>query len=172
MKQNLILIGFMGAGKTTIGKLFAKQYGLPLVDTDQLITEKAGMTIPEIFEYRGEEVFRQYETQVLKELFAENGGAVISVGGGLPLREENRRILRQLGLVIYLDITNDTVWNRLRGQTGRPLLEGEHAEQKIAELLSLRRPIYEQAAHQTICADAKSPAAIVEELREMAGDIL
>lgn len=166
MKQNLILIGFMGAGKTTIGRLYAETYGLPLVDTDDLILEKAGKTIPEIFQSEGEEGFRQYETQVLRELLAGTDHTVISVGGGLPLREENRRILSQLGMVIYLDISVETVWKRLKGQTGRPLLEGENVEERVNALWSYRRPIYEQAAHKTVGADDKSPETIVKELRE------
>ena len=164
MKRNLILIGFMGAGKTTIGKGYARKYYRRFVDTDELIARKAGMSIPEIFETKGEEVFRQLETEVLEELLAENSQAVISVGGGLPLREENRRLLNRLGTVIYLDITGDEVWRRLAGTTGRPLLEGGNARAKIEELLSYRRPIYEQAADRIISVTDKTPEEVIDEL--------
>lgn len=164
MRHNLILIGFMGAGKTTIGKGYARKHYRRFVDTDELIARKAGMSIPEIFETKGEEVFRQLETEVLEELLAESTQAVISVGGGLPLREENRRLLNELGTVVYLDITSAEVWRRLAGTTGRPLLEGGNAREKIEELLSYRKPIYEQAADKIISVTDKTPEEVINEL--------
>ena len=89
--KNVILIGFMGAGKTTVGERYAKKHGLPMVDTDWLIEERAGMTISEIFAQKGEDEFRRTETAVLQTLLSDTQEKVISVGGGLPLREENRR---------------------------------------------------------------------------------
>ena len=169
MKQNLILIGFMGAGKTTIGRLFAEKNHLPMVDTDQLIVEKAGMSIPRIFEQQGEHAFRVLETEVLKQLLIQPGCQVISVGGGLPMREENRMILSQLGRVVYLELSEDTVWKRLEGNEDRPLLQGDDAVQRITTLLSARRPIYELAAHQAIRVDDKSPEEIVQELERVMG---
>lgn len=164
MKRNLILIGFMGAGKTTIGKGYARKHYRRFVDTDELIVRKAGMSIPEIFETKGEAAFRQLETEVLEELLAENGPAVISVGGGLPLKTENRRLLHELGTVVYLDITGAEVWNRLAGTGGRPLLAGDNAREKMEELLSHRRPIYEQAADRIISVTDKTPEEVIDEL--------
>ena len=97
--RNVILIGFMGAGKTTVGERYGKKHGLPMVDTDWLIEERAGMTISEIFARKGEEEFRKTETAVLQALLSDTQEKVISVGGGLPLREENRKLLKQLGTV-------------------------------------------------------------------------
>ena len=95
-KENLILIGFMGAGKTSLGKAAAKALGVPFLDTDDLITEREQMPITEIFARKGEEWFRALETLTLRELMDREGGFVLSVGGGLPLREENRVLLQQL----------------------------------------------------------------------------
>ena len=169
MKGNMILIGFMGAGKTTVGKALAERSGWPLLDTDQLIIEKAGMTIPEIFEQSGEEGFRRIESEVLAELLEQTDHTVISVGGGLPLREENRAVLSRLGTVVYLDVSEATVWNRLKDETDRPLLKVENVRAKIREMLTYRRPIYEQAAHITISVDEKNPGQIAAEVEEKAG---
>lgn len=170
MKQNMILIGFMGAGKTTVGKALAERCGMPLLDTDQLITEKAGMAIPEIFDHCGEDGFRRIESEVLTELLEHTDHTVISVGGGLPLREENRAVLSQLGTVVYLDVSEETVWNRLKDETDRPLLQVENVSEKIREMLIYRRPVYEQAAHFKVCVDGKSPKQIAAELAEKAGE--
>lgn len=165
MKGNhLILIGFMGAGKTTVGKGYARKHYRRFIDTDELIVRKAGMSIPEIFKTRGEETFRQLETEVLRDLLAESSQAVISVGGGLPLREENRCLLHQLGKVVYLDISAGEVWRRLKGTSDRPLLEGGDAGEKIEALLGKRRPIYEQTADQVISVNDKTPEEVINEL--------
>lgn len=169
MKQNTILIGFMGAGKTTVGKALAERCGMPLLDTDQLITAKAGMTIPEIFELSGEDGFRRIETEVLADLLEHTDHTVISVGGGLPLREENRALLSRLGTVVYLDVSEETVWDRLKDETDRPLLQVDNVVDKIREMLLCRRPIYEQAAHLTVRADGRSPGQIAAEIAEREG---
>ena len=112
-RENVIFIGFMGAGKTSVGRAYAQAAGIPLVDTDQMIEEEAGMTISDIFRLKGEEFFRKTETAVLKKLQKETEPKVISVGGGLPLREENRALLRELGQVIFLQVKAETAIERL-----------------------------------------------------------
>lgn len=164
--RNVILIGFMGAGKTTVGEALAKRYRLPLVDTDWLIEERAGMTISEIFAKKGEEVFRKTETAVLETLLSDPETKVISVGGGLPLREENRRLLKQLGTVIYLEVKPETVLKRLEGDTTRPLLQGGDVKQRVEEMIAARSPIYREAAEVIVTADGRSVTEIVEELEE------
>ena len=111
-RENVIFIGFMGAGKTSVGRAYAQTAGIPLVDTDQMIEEEAGMTISDIFRLKGEEFFRETETAVLKKLQKETEPKVISVGGGLPLREENRALLRELVQVIFLQGKAETVIER------------------------------------------------------------
>ncbi|MDD3252017.1 MAG: shikimate kinase [Lachnospiraceae bacterium] len=166
MKQKLILIGFMGAGKTSVGQACARAFGLPLLDTDQLIEERAGMAISEIFARQGEAVFRQTETAVLEQLLADRKLAVISVGGGLPLREENRVMLKQLGTVVFLRVQKKTVLERLQGDTTRPLLQGPDVEQKVEALLTYRNPIYAEAAGVVVDVDGKEVSEIVRELTQ------
>lgn len=166
MKKNVILIGFMGAGKTSVGKTFSGKTGKQLLDTDQLIEQNAGMSISDIFATQGEEAFRQAETAVLEQMLAGTDGAVISAGGGLPLRKQNREMLKQLGTVVFLRVKRETVLERLKGDRTRPLLQGDHAGEKVDELLAYRNPIYEEAAHVTVDVDGKSLDAIVDEIQE------
>lgn len=164
MKDNVILIGFMGAGKTSIGTRYAKASGRPLLDMDQLIEAEAGMSVSQIFAQLGEEAFRKTETGMLEKLLLETDGAVISTGGGLPMREENRRLLAELGTVVFLRVTGNTVLARLAGDRTRPLLQAEDKKERVETLLRQRNPVYEQAAHLIIDVDGKTPAQIVREL--------
>lgn len=168
-RKNVIFIGFMGAGKTSVGQAYAQAAGIPLVDTDQMIEEEAGMTISDIFRRKGEEFFRETETSVLKKLLKETEPKVISVGGGLPLREENRTLLRELGEVIFLQVKAETVLERLKGDTTRPLLQGTDVKQRAEELLAYRNPIYCQAASWIIDVDGKTVEEIVNLIREKEG---
>ncbi len=168
-RENVIFIGFMGAGKTSVGRAYARAADIPLVDTDQMIEEEAGMTISDIFRLKGEEFFRETETAVLKKLQKETEPKVISVGGGLPLREENRAVLRELGQVIFLQVKAETVIERLKGDTTRPLLQGPDVRQRAEELLAYRNPIYRQAAHQIVDVDGKTVEEIVNLIRAKEG---
>lgn len=163
-KENIVLIGFMGAGKTRIGSCYSYEQDWPLLDTDALIEKKAGMEIRQIFASQGEPAFRTMETEVLKNLLVQTDRAVISVGGGLPLQTENQEILRRLGTVVFLRVTRDTVLERLAGDNTRPLLQGKEKEKKIDELLAYRNPIYEQVAHLIIDVDGKTKQQIVDEI--------
>lgn len=165
MGQHIILIGFMGAGKTTVGRRLAALLGRELLDTDQQIERQAGMTINRIFETEGEASFRRRETEALRRLADRKAPAVISAGGGLPLREENREILKTLGLTVYLRVRPETVLQRLEGDHTRPLLAGEHPEETVRRLLEERGGIYAMAASLTADTDGKSPEAIAEEIR-------
>lgn len=164
--QNVILIGYMGAGKTTIGQALAQKYQLAFEDTDQLIEKKAGRLISEIFAQEGEAVFRDMETALLEELLSEKKkeAVVYAVGGGLPMREENRELLRKLGTVIYLTVQPDTVLERLKGDTTRPLLAGEHVRERVEQMLALRDPFYCEASHCRIAVDGKEISEIVREI--------
>lgn len=164
MKNNWILIGYMGCGKTTVGRWLAGQLGLPFVDTDQWIETKEGCKISRIFSRQGEEAFRAMETDCLKELLAEGQRAVFSVGGGLPLREENRELLEKLGTVVYLRTTPETIYSRLETDTERPLLQTGNRMDKIREMLRLRQPFYEAAAQLTVDTDGKTPEVIADEI--------
>ena len=110
--SSIVLIGFMGAGKTTVGKELVKK-GFELIDTDAYIEACEKMSIPDIFAQKGEDYFRQAETKALKTLLVQDKQFVISCGGGMPLREENRKLLKKLGMVVYLRIQPETVLARL-----------------------------------------------------------
>ncbi len=166
MGEHIIFIGFMGAGKTTVGRAAAKALDRRFLDTDRLIEEKAGMTISRMFETLGEAAFREEETRMLMELLNEKGPAVISVGGGLPLRRENRRLLRMLGNVVYLRVRPDTVWKRLDGDATRPLLQGKDAVERVKSLLGDRGPLYEAAARLVVDVDGKTVGQIIREVEE------
>jgi len=167
MKMHIILIGFMGAGKTTVGEALAKQLGVRLLDTDQLIEEQAKTTISRIFETQGEEAFRRAETEMLRTLSLIEEKAVISAGGGLPLREENRNLLKNMGTVVFLKVQPETVLRRLKGDTTRPLLQGEDAKKKVEDLLAYRIPLYQEAAHMAVDVDDKGAEEIAREILAM-----
>ena len=122
--SSIVLIGFMGAGKTTVGKELVKK-GFELIDTDAYIEACEKMSISDIIAQKGEYYFRQAETTALKTLLVQDKQFVISCGGGMPLREENRKLLKNLALVVYLRILPETVLARLKGHTTRPLLKGD-----------------------------------------------
>lgn len=162
---NVILTGFMGAGKTSIGQRYAAMYGLPFVDTDQEIERAAGMAIRDIFASQGEESFRRLETEVLESLLKKKGKAVISVGGGLPLRKENRNLLRRLGQVVYLDVAPGTVYERIgRDVSDRPMLQGGDVMERICALLDVRRPIYLEGAHICVSVNGRRVEEIAREI--------
>lgn len=165
MNNHLILIGYMGCGKTTLGKKLAFRERLPLLDTDQWIEEKQGKEIAAIFDGEGEAAFRQMETDCLKEIKKLSGRRVISVGGGLPLKEENRRLLKELGTVVYLRARPETIYERLKNDTTRPLLRGDDPQGKIRAMLGTRGPIYEEAADVIVDVDDKPYEAIIGEIR-------
>lgn len=163
-QSNIVLIGFMGCGKSTIGHRLAETYGFTFVDTDQLIEEKAGYTINELFAKKGENYFRDMETDILRELVRTSKHQIIATGGGMPIREENQKLLRKLGVVVFLHVTPETVLKRLEGDTVRPLLQKVTKEQEVRRLLTERKFIYQMTAHKEIRVDGKSVDAIVREI--------
>lgn len=169
-RQNIILIGFMGAGKTSVGDKLAGIFHKTLIDTDQMIEDIAGMTIAQIFKQHGETPFRQLETRVLKKLLEQAEQEVISVGGGLPMREENRVLLQRLGKVVYLKVKPETVLLRLMNDTVRPLLQGDDVQSKVYTLLAEREPVYREAAHLVIETDGKTMDEIAGEIMQSEGE--
>lgn len=164
MKDNIVLIGFMGCGKTTVGEKLAADLSFVFLDTDQYIEEKEAMTINDIFATKGEEYFRGLETSSLEELVQRTEKSIVSSGGGLPLRKENAELLQKLGFVVYLRVQKETVLERLEGDTTRPLLACDNPAQKVQELLEFRDPIYEVGAHLVVDVDGKTVEAIAEEI--------
>lgn len=170
MKDNIILTGFMGCGKTSVGIRLSYRLKRTMIDTDKWIEKKAGLTVSEIFEQSGEEAFRRMETDCLQSLIREDiQGQILSVGGGLPLREENSALLKELGTVVYLRVTAPTVCERLAGDTTRPLLMGENPEEKVGLLLKKREPFYEMEADAIIDVDGREYESILDEIMEKTG---
>ncbi len=162
---NVVLIGFMGSGKTTVGKELAARGEYTFIDTDKYIENREGMTIVDIFEQKGETYFRELETQILEELITNTRNTIISTGGGMPLRRENMLALKQLGKVVYFKGDVDTIWDRLKDKTDRPLLKGDNPYEKIKNLLEQREERYRQA-DIIIDINNKNVETIVHELEE------
>ncbi len=165
-KDNIILIGFMGCGKTGVGIRLSYKLRRTLIDTDKWIERKQNKSISEIFATEGEEVFRKMEKDCLFELLEKENGRIISTGGGLPTRVENHQFLKQLGRVYYLQVSPETVYERLKGDTTRPLLAGGDPMDKIRKLLEQRKPLYEACADVIIDVNDKTFQEILEEIAE------
>ena len=161
--HNIFLIGFMGVGKSTIAKLLARELQAELVEMDETIEAEAGMSINEIFEKFGEQHFRDLET-ALVERVAKTGGAVVSCGGGAVLRPENVELMKQSGKIIFLSATPETIYERVKHSTNRPLLNGNMNVEYIRGLMERRREAYENAADVVISTDGKWKSQIVEEI--------
>ncbi len=166
MKRNIILEGFMGCGKSTVGIRLSYKMFMTVVDTDKLIEREQGLTITGLFAQKGEEAFRQMETVCLRKLLNEGGARIISLGGGIPVREENRAILKQLGMVVYLRVRPETVYERVKNDTERPLLQCENPLQRIREMMSARKEAYEAAADLIIDTDDMSFEEILDKIKE------
>lgn len=164
--ENVILIGFMGCGKTTVGLKLSYRLRRTVIDTDKEIEREEKRTISDIFATDGEPCFRDMETACLKRLLESADGRIISVGGGLPMRKENRALLHELGQVFYLRAKGETIYERLKGDTTRPLLQGNDPLTKIRTLLGERDPYYREAADVVITVDGKSFDQILDEIAE------
>ena len=167
---NVILIGFMGSGKTTVGLRLSYRLRQAVVDTDKEIEREEKRTIADIFAAQGEAYFRDKETACLRRMIKSVKNQIISVGGGPPLREENRALMRELGQVFYLRAEAETIYGRLRGDTTRPLLQGSDPEEKIRRLIRERDPFYREAADVVIQVDGKSFEQILNEIEEQVAD--
>lgn len=167
--NHVILIGFMGCGKSSVGKTLAEALLVPFVDTDELIERRNGRLIRDIFRESGEDFFRDLETETLALLLESNERMVIAAGGGLPLRPENREYIRQLGTAVYLLATEETLVARLRQDDTRPLLQGGELEKKIERLMAEREEIYRETADLQIVTDGKEIYEIVQEVRKNVG---
>lgn len=169
---NIILIGFMGCGKSTFGKWLADRQQMDFLDTDEFIEKLEGCAVNEIFADKGEAYFRDLETRTLRMLLGEDKelgerlikSTVISAGGGLPVREENQKLLKRLGRVVFLDASVDELVQRLKGDETRPLLKGNDLRKRIETLMDARLDIYEDTADIIVGTDGKTMYEIYEEL--------
>mgnify|MGYP002795663851 FL=1 len=168
MRESLFLIGFMGAGKSAVSACLHEVYGMRLLEMDQEIERREGMSIPEIFEKKGEEYFRGLETGLLRELKGDSG-TVVSCGGGAAMREENVKLMKEAGKIILLRARPETILKRVAGSDDRPLLRGRRTVEGIRDLMEGRRPRYEAAADLTVDTDEKTVDEICREILERTG---
>jgi shikimate kinase len=166
LAERVLLVGMMGAGKTTVGRLLAERLGRPHLDSDEMISRSTGKTVPELFEERGEAGFRAEEARVLAEAATTDGPAVVSVAGGAVLSAENRKVMRRAGPVVWLRADVATLAKRVGSGKGRPLLEDD-PEGTLRRLDVERRPLYEEVADVVIDVDGLQASEVVE--RIMAG---
>ncbi len=165
MKNNIYFIGFMGTGKSTISKHMAEITGYEEIDTDYEIVKKENMRIPEIFETYGEEYFRKKETEFLKGM-REREHCIVSCGGGMALREENVKLMRETGVIVLLTATPETILERVKNGKDRPILNGHMNVSYIKELMEKREPYYKQAGEIVISTDGRNSMDMAKELKE------
>jgi shikimate kinase len=172
---NIFLVGMMGAGKTTIGKVLAKKLDRTFLDTDQEIVRRTGVAIPVIFDIEGESGFRTRERTMLEEL-SRMENIVLATGGGIVLQEANRQTLRSCGTVIYLRASIDDLWRRTRHDRNRPLLQTNDPQETIRNLYEQRDPLYLEVAHVTVDTSSQSVpqliSVLLQKLSSFSGDTL
>ncbi|WP_438462745.1 shikimate kinase AroK [Marinomonas sp. PE14-40] len=162
---NIILVGPMGAGKTTIGRLLSQSLGREFFDSDRVIEENAGADIPWIFDKEGEDGFRRRETQALHDLTQEYGSAIVmATGGGAVMRDENRDILRKGGLVVYLYASVAQQLSRTSKSNHRPLLQNGNPKQVLTNLFKLRDPLYRDVAGLIVETDSRNPKVVANKV--------
>ncbi len=162
--MNVVLCGMMGCGKTAVAAAYSALYGVASVDTDAVIVSRYG-EINAIFKERGEQVFRDMETEVCKEVAASYCGAVIALGGGCVLRSQNVSVLKSSGKIFYLRTQPQTIIKRLKGDSTRPLLQGG-LEERVNSILAQRSAVYEGAADFIIDTDEYTPQQIAKLIRK------
>jgi shikimate kinase len=168
--ESIVLIGMMGAGKSSVGRCLQLRTKLALVDIDDVVASHIGTSIPEIFSKYGEQVFREIETQALREM-APAKQTIIVTGGGIVVRKENMDLLKQLGIMVWLDCNEETLFERARRSGNRPLLRAENPREAFARMLQARLPLYAKIAQirvdTSMLTDEEVAVAIVSKLRKL-----
>ena len=160
---NIFLIGFMGAGKSTIARTLQRELGFPLVEMDERIVQEQGMSINDIFAQYGEAHFREIESQLVVDL-GKQEPSIVSCGGGVVVRPENTQNMKKSGRIVLLKASPETIFERVKNSTDRPILNGHMNVEYIAELMEKRRALYEEAADITSQTDGKTREQICEEI--------
>ena len=162
--NHIVVIGFMGSGKTRVGKRLSSALGLTFVDVDKVIVRKMNMPVKEIFQRFGEPYYRALETMTVKALIEDKEKKVISLGAGLPIQEQNEKYLKELGTVVYLKGSLATLKKRLEGSSKDPMLDGDDRDEKIKKLLKQRDPIYHKFADIEVVTGVKPFEELIKEI--------
>ena len=165
VNHHIYLIGFMGCGKTSVSIAMNQLYGKNIVEVDDRIIAKEGRSINQIFAESGENYFRDLETEMLKEL-ADEDNIIVSCGGGMVLREENRRLMKENGVIIWLDATPETILDRVKDDDSRPNLKGTKNVKDIEALKNKRADAYAEAADIKVDTDGKTIREVAKEIYE------
>lgn len=163
ISRSIFLIGFMGAGKSTIARALQRELGFPLIEMDERIVKEQGMSINDIFAQYGEDHFRDIESQLIVDIGKEEP-SIVSCGGGVVVRPQNTQNMKEIGRIVFLKSTPETIYERVKNSTDRPILNGHMNVEYIAELMEKRRALYEAAADITIQTDGKTREQICEEI--------
>ena len=163
--NHIVIIGFMGSGKTRVGKRLSKDLDIPFIDIDRVIVKKMNLSIKEIFERFGEPFYRALETTAVKALIEDPEQKIISLGSGFPMQEQNDKYIKKLGTVVYLKASLATLKKRLEN-TNNPLLEGDDKDDKIKKLLKQRDPVYGKYADIEIVTGDKPFEELIQQLEE------
>ena len=164
--KNIFIIGSMGSGKTSIGKILAKNNHLSFLDTDHEIIRSCGYSIPDIFEKFGEEHFRNLETEQLRKMDTiENH--VISTGGGIVLKDDNKKLMKSLGIIIFLDINISSQMDRVKNRKNRPLLNDKNLKDNLLSLKKIRDPIYKKISNYIIDVSGKERNQVINEIQKI-----
>ena len=164
--KNIFIVGSMGSGKTSIGKILAKNNHLSFLDTDHEIIRRCGYSIPDIFEKFGEEYFRELETEQLKEMCGMKDH-VVSTGGGIILQKQNIELIKDLGIIIFLDISINSQIDRVKNRKNRPLINDNNLKDNLLSLKKIRDPIYKKISNYIIDVSEKERSQIVTEIQEI-----
>ena len=163
IEQNIFLIGFMGAGKSTIAKVLQRELGMELVEMDERIVKEQGMSINDIFAQKGEDGFRDIESQLVIDI-GKNKNSIVSCGGGVVVRPQNVENMKKSGKIVFLTATPETILERVKNGKDRPLLNGHMNVEYISELMEKRRQMYEDAADVKVSTDSKTVGEICTEI--------
>ncbi len=163
IEQNIFLIGFMGAGKSTIAKVLQRELGMELVEMDERIVKEQGMSINDIFAQKGEDGFRDIESQLVIDI-GKNKNSIVSCGGGVVVRPQNVENMKKSGKIVFLTATPETILKRVKNGKDRPLLNGHMNVEYISELMEKRRQMYEDAADVKVSTDGKTVGEICTEI--------
>ena len=163
--RNLFIIGYMGTGKSTVAKFLSEKHGWDLLEMDEMIVQQEGMSIADIFETHGEEHFRDIESNLIKDICLQEN-KVVSCGGGVVLRSQNVDAMKKSGIIVLLSASPETILERVKGDTNRPLLQGNKTIEYLREMMEKRREKYENAADIMVRTDGKEIVEICNELIE------